>query len=68
MPTIRYRLLNVIVTKVDDEEKQSTLNIVSANNNDHTSTFTQSDHKKLIYEANHYQENSAKLFYYRRTF
>jgi lactoylglutathione lyase len=61
IPTIRYGLLNVIATKVEDEGKKSMLKIVSAHNNDYTSTFTKSDRKKVIDETKHYQKNSARL-------
>jgi lactoylglutathione lyase len=61
IPNIRYGLLNVIATKVEDKGKNSILKIVSAHNNDYTSTFTQSDRKKVVDETNHHQKNSARL-------
>jgi uncharacterized protein (TIGR02246 family) len=48
IPTIRHGLLNLIAIRIQGEGKEPTLKIVSAHNNDYTSTFTQSDRKKVV--------------------
>jgi lactoylglutathione lyase len=61
IPTSRHGLLNLIAKKIDEKRKESTLKIVSAHNNDYTSTFTQSDRKKVIDMVKYDQNNLSKL-------
>jgi uncharacterized protein (TIGR02246 family) len=47
--TIRYGLLNLIAKKITDGgEDATTLKIIIAHNNDYTSTYTQSDHERIV--------------------
>jgi uncharacterized protein (TIGR02246 family) len=48
IPTIRYGLLNLIAKKTKDGVNTTTLKIISAHNNDYTSTYTQSDRERLV--------------------
>ncbi|MDR4491626.1 MAG: VOC family protein [Candidatus Nitrosocosmicus sp.] len=60
---IRYGLLNLIatITETQGEGSSPTLKIISAHNNDYTSTFTQSDRKKVVDNFKHSERGSSKL-------
>jgi lactoylglutathione lyase len=61
--TIRHGLLNLIatITATKVEGKGQTLKIVSAYNNDYTSTFTLSDRKKVVDKIKHPKNSLSKL-------
>ena len=63
IPTIRYGLLNLIatITAIKVEGKDQALKIVSAHNNDYTSTFTLSDRKKVVDKIKHSKNSLSKL-------
>ena len=48
IPTIRYGLLNLIAKKTKHGAKTTTLKIISAHNNDYTSTYTQGDREMIV--------------------
>lgn len=48
IPNVRYGLLNLIATKLYDDQGEQTLKIISAHNNDYTSTFTLNDREKVV--------------------
>lgn len=60
---IRYGSLNLIatITGTHCEGSSPTLKIISAHNNDHTSTFTQSDRKKVFDNFKYSERGSSKL-------
>jgi lactoylglutathione lyase len=61
--TIRHGLLNLVatITATKVEGKGQTLKIVSAHNNDYTSTFTLSDRKKVVDKIKHSENSLSKL-------
>jgi lactoylglutathione lyase len=63
IPTVRHGLLNLIatITATKIEGKDQTLKIVSAHNNDYTSTFTLSDRKKVVDKIKHSENSLPKL-------
>ena len=48
IPTTRYGLLNLIAKKIKHGVNTTTLKIISAHNNDYTSTYTQSDRERIV--------------------
>ena len=60
---IRHGLLNLIatITATKVEGKGPTLKIVSAHNNDYTSTFTLSDRKKVVDKIKYSESSLSKL-------
>ena len=59
IPTIRYGLFNLIAKKTKHGVNTTTLKIISAHNNDYTSTYTQSDRERIVK-----QKRQDKLLYF----